>query len=92
MPKISKITKRTFNDVVKERKLAERISEKEKQESLQIQKELQFDKFIKNTAKDILQKSPTFKLQVFDADAKTPMNLAFSDNSIWAPWSALFKK
>lgn len=92
MSKISRVSKKTFGDIVRERKLAKAQLAKEKAIAVQTEKDLQFDKFVRNTAREMLQGSAKYNLQVFDADAGSKLPLFSSDKSVWASWSKMFKK
>lgn len=65
MTKISKVTKKTYADLVKQKKLEASKIAKEKELVIQKTKELQFDTFIRTTAKDMLKNSFRYDLKVF---------------------------
>lgn len=92
---MSKITKRSavrVADIMKQKKLEQKRILKEKEAAIQAARELEFDKFVRNTAKGILGRPSRCKLQVFDANALSRIPIFSSESSVWAPWSEMFKK
>lgn len=94
MVKISQTSKKTVVDIMKQRKLEKIQLAKEKESSIQTAKELEFDKFVRNTARKILNSSSKYNLRVFEADAQVTSFLPtfLSEMSLWAPWSKMLKK
>lgn len=93
MSKIVKISKRTVADFMKQKKIERAKLLKEKEAAVQKAKELQFDTFVRNTARDILSSSSRrYELQVFDVKDTVVSPQISSDRSVWAPWSKLFNK
>lgn len=52
----------------------------------------QFDTFVKETARDILNRSSKYELNVNNPDAVALSYTSGSENSIWAPWSKFANK
>lgn len=90
MAKINKTVQKTFGDVLKQRKLEKIMIAKEKEAQIKAERELRTDKFIKNTAKEMLKNSAKYQLQVFNADSTPNFSTLCSERSVWAPWSKLF--
>lgn len=67
MAKIPRIAKTSYADILKQRKLEQIKVAKEKAEAIRIEKELQFDQFVKNTAKDIVKDIFRCQVQVITA-------------------------
>lgn len=72
--------------VLKERKKLQKLEQKTREE-------VRFQKFLKDTAKSILDTRPKYILKVYDSDtfvSNTCKNKSFChSDSIWAPWSQL---
>lgn len=68
MAKISRISSIKLADVMKQKKMEQKRIAKEKAEAIRAAQELEFDKFVRNTAKDMLKGIGKFRLQVFNGD------------------------
>lgn len=95
MAKIIKTSKLSVADIMKQKKLEQKKILQEKAAAIKAAKELEFDTFVRNTAKDILKDCKAkCRLQVFNSNSATNFidNSCSSESSIWAPWSRLSGK
>ena len=92
MAKIARISKKSFADIMKQKKFEKAQLAKEKEIAVQKAKDLEFDTFVRNTARDMLKGSPRYELKVFDVKDTSVIPNISSDRSVWAPWSKLFNK
>lgn len=67
MARINKVVKKSFADILKQRKLEQIKAAKEKEATIQALKELQFDEFVRKTAKEMLKGRFKYDLKVFNA-------------------------
>lgn len=88
MPRIPKQhNKITISNVMKQKRLEEARRVAKKQNDIKLAKALEFDKFVKETAKSMIEKPSKIRLQVFDASATPKIIPTPSDISVWAPWN-----
>lgn len=92
MPRINRIPKMTFIDVMKQKNLEKAALINERKAAIAKDKEQKFDTFVKNTAKDMLKSRSNYDLKIFEANSNLTIPQNYSDNSVWAPWSKLFNK
>lgn len=92
MAKIARIAKKSFAQIVKQKKFEKAQLAKEREIAVQKAKDLEFDTFVRNTARDMLKSSRRYELQVFDVKDTVVSPQISSDRSVWAPWSKLFNK
>lgn len=88
MAKIQRCTK-SIAQVLKERKTkleAENISKAKKKS------ELRFKNYLSKTAKSIMEDFPKYELQTNKLDTFSSSYIPVQSESIWAPWSKMFKK
>lgn len=67
MTKVSRITKVTVADIMKQKKLEMIKKAKERQAEIQRIKDQEFDTFVRNTARDMIKDSFKFELKIFNS-------------------------
>lgn len=94
MAKITKTFKiKSVSDFMKQKKIEQARIQKEKAAALEAAKDLKFDTFVRNTAKDILKDyTARNRVQVFDTAIPAQVRSSCSEASVWAPWSKLNRK
>ncbi len=103
MAKIQPATRKSLSQILKKKNIlrnkqkpAPAVTEVKPQQTIaapKIQQETS-DSFFRETARDMVKKMPRYELKIIDANdihSTTPIASMSSENSIWAPWSKMFK-
>lgn len=105
MAKIPPVNRKSLNQILKNKKNLLKTKTKAAQRATAIKPEQQMaatpaiknetgDAFIRETARNMLKEMPKYELKIItqnEISSYTPMESMASENSIWAPWSKMFK-
>ncbi len=104
MAKIPPIQRKTLNQILKKKNLlknktktapvAPAIKPNPQPVAVPAIKNDTGDAFIRETARNMLKEMPKYELKIItqnEISSHTPMESMASENSIWAPWSKMFK-
>ncbi len=105
MSKIPKVNKVSLNQIFKKKKLELKKSQTKIQPPKVEQAVTtsptatapkdtdRFDTYLRETARELVKKTPRYELNVYTTSEKPKyLGSMLSENSIWAPWSKLFKR
>ena len=103
MPRINRINKKKFAEVIKLKKLQQKQLQQKQLEKVKVAEpqpteasvqDTRFDTFVRKTAKDIMKDFPRYDLKTNKTNSGDMAFWSFSLSnldSVWAPWSKFIK-